>query len=338
MIMPVSAQQAADGEIPSQVDSITSEYELTILHTNDNHARVDQYNRNGARCTEADDLAGLCIAGTPRLATKVSEIRSDVDNVLLLDAGDQFQGTLFFNLFKEEILNLTMNYLEYDAMTVGNHEFDDGPATLAAFIDDSDFPIVSANIDASADLDLAGLIEPYTTVDKGGETIGIIGLTTPETENISSPGPNIVFNDPLTSLQAAADELTGLGVDKIIALTHQGYDVDVEMAAQVSGVDVIIGGHSHTFTYSPTDPIKFTPPEFPQYDPLAPAGEYPTVVESLTGEPVLVITAYQWGTFLGRLDVGFDADGEIDAGSIPRRCGRPGWDRGRRDNCRFVDR
>jgi 2',3'-cyclic-nucleotide 2'-phosphodiesterase (5'-nucleotidase family) len=313
MIMPVSAQQVADGEVPSQVDSVTSEYELTILHTNDNHARVDQYNRNGARCTEEDDLDGLCIAGTPRLATKVNEIRSEVGNVLLLDAGDQFQGTLFFNLFKEEILNLTMNYLEYDAMTVGNHEFDDGPATLAAFINGSDFPIVSANIDASADLDLVGLIEPYTIVVEGGEQIGIIGLTTPETENISSPGPDIVFNDPLTSLQDAADHLTGLGVDKIIALTHQGYDVDVEMAAQVSGVDVIIGGHSHTFTYTPTDPIKFYDPEFPQYDPLAPAGEYPTVVESLTGEPVLVITAYQWGTFLGRLDVGFDAGGVIDA-------------------------
>jgi 2',3'-cyclic-nucleotide 2'-phosphodiesterase (5'-nucleotidase family)/subtilisin family serine protease len=284
---------------------------LTLLHTNDFHARVDEYNRNGARCTEATAAAGQCIAGAPRVAQVVDTMQLYNENVLVLDAGDQFQGTLFFTLFQGDVLNETMNYIGYDAMAVGNHEFDSGPATLADFIDGSDFPILSANIDASSDTELMGLIPPYVILDRGGQQIGVVGLTTPETENISSPGPNIIFNDPVTSLQDAVDELTLMGVDKIIALTHQGYEQDLDLAEQVSGVDVIIGGHSHTFTYSPTDPIKFGPPEFPQYDPLVPAGEYPTVVESLTGEPVLVVTAYQWGSFLGNLNVIFDSDGLV---------------------------
>lgn len=285
--------------------------DLTILHTNDTHARVDEYNRNGARCKEADQAAGLCIAGTPRLATAVDAIRANTENLLLLDAGDQFQGTLFYNLFKGDVLTLTMNYLGYDAMAVGNHEFDNGPETLASFISGADFPVISANIDASADPDLQGMIDPYVIVERGGHQIGIIGLTTPDTSNISSPGPNITFTAPIATLQATVDTLTAMGVDKIIALTHMGYDVDLDLAEAVSGVDIIVGGHSHSFLYYPALPITFGPPTFPQFGPLLPEGEYPTVVESPAGEPVLVVTAYQWGTFLGNLNVIFGADGLV---------------------------
>ena len=255
--------------------------------------------------------AGNCIGGAPRLATVVNEVRAAKSNVLLLDAGDQFQGTLFYNVFRGDVLNETMNYLGYDAMTIGNHEFDNGPGVLASFIVSATFPVVSANIDASADADLNGKIAPYTVLTVGGHEVGVIGLTTPEASNISSPGPNITFQDPATSVQAAADELMGMGVNKIIVLTHLGYDVDVALASQVSGVDVIVGGHSHSFLYNPTDPISFTPPTFPQFGPLVPVGSYPTVVQSLTAEPVLVVTAYQWGTFVGNLDVGFDPAGLV---------------------------
>ncbi len=279
---------------------------LTVLHTNDFHARVDEYNRNGARCKPADEAAGLCMAGVSRLATVVEELRTVKDNVLLLDAGDQFQGTLFFTVFGSSVLTDTMNTLGYDAMAVGNHEFDSGPAELARFIDGVNFPVLGTNIDASAEPLLNGKILPHTIIERGGEQIGIIGITTPETENISSPGDNITFTAPITAAQNAVDALTALGIDKIIALTHQGYDYDLELAEAVSGIDIIIGGHSHTFLYNPDDePIKFGPPVFPQYDPLTPAGAYPTVVESPAEEPVLVVTAYQWGTFLGHLDVTF---------------------------------
>lgn len=285
--------------------------ELTLLHTNDVHARVDEYNRNGAFCSEADATAGLCIAGTPRLATVVEEIRNTRNNVLLLDAGDQFQGTLFYNVFKGDVLTLTMNYLGYDAMAVGNHEFDNGPETLASFISGADFPVLSANTDVSAEPTLQGMIPPYVVIERGGHEIGIIGLTTPDTANISSPGPNVTFSDPATSLQAAVDELTAMGVDKIIALTHLNYSWDLELAEQISGVDIFIGGHSHSFLYYPATPISFAPPVFPQFGPLVPEGEYPTVLESATGEPALVIQAYQWGTFLGNLDVVFGPGGLV---------------------------
>ncbi len=291
---------------------------VTILHTNDFHARVDEYNRNGARCKAEDATSGMCIGGYPRLHTMVDAIRAEEENVLLLDAGDQFQGTLFYNLFKADVITDTMNAMGYDAMTVGNHEFDNGPAELARLIDGADFPIVSSNLDVSGEPLLTGKIAPHAIITRSGEPIGIVGVTTEETENISSPGANVVFNDPVTSLQAAVDALEAQGVDKVIALTHVGYEEDLALAAAVSGVDVIIGGHSHTFIYTPTVPLKFQPPEYPQYDPLAPAGPYPTVVNSLDSEPVLVVTAFNWGTFLGRLDVSFD-----DAGLVTEYNGNP---------------
>ncbi|MCL4266789.1 MAG: 5'-nucleotidase C-terminal domain-containing protein [Anaerolineae bacterium] len=285
--------------------------DLTILHTNDFHARVDEYNRNGAWCTPDDAVAGLCIGGAPRLATAVNAIRDNAENVLVLDAGDQFQGTLFYNLYKGDVLTLTMNYIGYDAMAVGNHEFDNGPEVFANFISGAEFPVLSANIDASADPYLQDMILPYVIVERDGHDIGIIGLTTPDTTNISSPGPNITFTMPISALQATADELTAMGIDKIIALTHIGYEADLDLAAQVTDVDIIIGGHSHSFLYYPAEPITFTPPVFPQFGALIPAGEYPTVVESPAEEPVLVVTAYQWGTFLGHLDVTFGPDGLV---------------------------
>jgi lantibiotic leader peptide-processing serine protease len=286
---------------------------LTILHTNDFHSRVDQYNRNGARCKPADEAAGLCIAGAPRLATVVEQFRNNTENLLLLDAGDQFQGTLFFTLFQGDVLNSTMNYIGYDAMAIGNHEFDSGPAILADFIAASNFPVLSANtiIDPAYEPDLAALVHPYVILERGGHQIGVIGLTTPDTSNISSPGPHVTFTDSLTTLQAAADELAAQGVNKVIALTHLGFGDDKYLAQNVSGVDIIIGGHSHTFTYSPALPISFSPPTFPQFGPLVPEDTYPAVLHNPAGEPVLVVTAYQWGTFLGNLNVIFTPEGKI---------------------------
>jgi 5'-nucleotidase len=310
-ITPAMAAAPQIQAVEAEVAAPGADFDLTILHTNDFHGRVDQYNRNGARCSEADETAGLCIAGSSRLQTLVEEIRAAETNVLLVDAGDQFQGTLFYSLFKADVITDTMNAMGYDAMTIGNHEFDDGPAELARLADGANFPIVSANVDVSAEPLLDGKIAPYAVVNKGGEDIGIVGVTTPEAENISSPGPNVVFDDPVTSVQAAADTLTGMGIDKIVVLSHMGYEEDLALAAAVSDVDVIIGGHSHTFIYTPTAPIYFYDPQYPQYSALAPAGPYPTVVPSLDSEPVLVVTAFQWGTFLGRLDVGFDATGIV---------------------------
>ncbi len=110
------------------------EYTLTMLHTNDVNARVLQFDKYGVSCDEEDAAAGKCFGGVARRATKVDEIRAEGGNLILVDAGDQFQGTLFYNEYKGEAAQRFMNALSYDAMAVGNHEFDDGPGVLGSFI------------------------------------------------------------------------------------------------------------------------------------------------------------------------------------------------------------
>ena len=259
-----------------------NEFYLTILHTNDQHSHHDPVRGNG---------------GAARELTVVNMIREETDNVLLLDAGDRFTGTLFHTFYRGEDNAQVMNLLGYDAMAVGNHEFDDGPATLANFIGLVDFPVVSANIDASNDPDLAGLIEPWVILEVGGEQIGIIGLTTPGTVYMSSPGENVTFDEDLVGvLEDAVAALEEQGVNKIILLSHCGYEVDLDLAASVDGIDIIVGGHTHTLLsnlYSRAE------------------GPYPTMVDSPSGDPVAVVQAGQYNIYLGRLDARFDENGVL---------------------------
>ncbi len=254
--------------------------QLTILHTNDVHAHYDAFEPWG------EPLQG----GVARLKTAVDGIRETQDNVVFLDAGDQFQGTLFFTVGGAEIVAEVMNELEVDAMCLGNHEFDAGPAELARFIDRADFPVLSANTDALSDPDLSGKILPYTVAQFGFERdkVAVIGLTTESTAYASSPGPTVRFLDVVSTAQRMVDEIEATGIDVILALTHLGYRHDLELARSVDGIDVIVGGHSHTRLDS-----------------------YPTLTESATGEPVLVVTAYAWGKQLGRLEVLFNEDGLV---------------------------
>ncbi len=249
--------------------------EVTILHTNDVHAHYEPF---------GDPSQG----GAARLATAIEAVRAKQDHVLLLDAGDQFQGTLYFTVGGADVVAAVMNELGYDAMCIGNHEFDEGPAELARFIDLADFPVLSANIDALADSSLTDKILPFALFYFDGQPIAVIGLTTESTAISSSPGPNVQFLNAIEIAQRTAKELESTGVNKIIALTHLGYDRDLELAQAVQGIDVIVGGHSHTQL-----------------------ADYPTVTQSSTGEPVLIVTAYEWGEELGRLDVTFNDDGII---------------------------
>ncbi len=258
-------------------------YQLTIMHTNDVHGHHEPQ-RNGD-------------GGAARQATVVNLIRAEVDNHLLLDGGDRFTGTLFHVQYRGQDSVQIMNAIGYDAMALGNHEFDDGSEVLAAFVQGLNFPALSANTDFSEDPMLAGLIEPSVILDVGGEQIGIIGLTTPETAILAKPSEFLVFHyDLINVTQEQVDMLTAQGVNKIILLTHIGYGADLEVAQGVSGVDVVVGGHTNTFlsnSYSGA------------------LGEYPTVVESASGEPVLVVQASTKTVYLGRLDVEFDGDGLV---------------------------
>ncbi|NJN99154.1 MAG: LysM peptidoglycan-binding domain-containing protein [Anaerolineales bacterium] len=291
--LPAGAQDGSQG----------TGFGLTILHTNDVHARVDQFDSGGNTCDEEELAANECFGGAARVKTAADQVRAEAANSVLLDAGDQFQGTLFYNQYRGGEAQEMMALLGYQAMAIGNHEFDNGPGTLGSFLRSVKFPVVSANIDASAEPELAGLIKPYTILEVGGEKIGVVGATTIETDILSSPGPNVKFNDVAASVEAAVAELTQAGVNKIIALTHLGYPADQELAKAVAGLDVIVGGHSHTLL-SNSD--------------AAAAGPYPTVVAGPDGNQVLVVTNGAWARSLGRLDVTFD-----DAGVVTAFAGEP---------------
>ncbi|MEW5826179.1 MAG: 5'-nucleotidase C-terminal domain-containing protein [Candidatus Bipolaricaulota bacterium] len=252
-----------------------SSFSLTILHTNDVHSHYVPW----------DDELG---AGAARLATRIREVRAERDHTLLLDAGDQFQGTLPFVVGGAEMVAEVMNALGYDAMTVGNHEFDRGPEELARLAARVRFPLLSANVTVDATSPLGNELLPYDVFLFGDEVVAVVGLTTADTAFASSPGPSVHFSSAVDSARAAVRSLEEQGVRVIVALTHLGYAEDLALAACVAGLDVIVGGHSHTV-------LSVGDPEAP----------YPTIVESPNGEPVVVVTAGEWGTSLGRLDVTF---------------------------------
>ncbi|TMM55362.1 bifunctional metallophosphatase/5'-nucleotidase [Sulfitobacter sabulilitoris] len=268
-----------------------ADYSLTILHTNDFHARFEPISKYDGPCSAEDNTAGECFGGSARLATAIEAARGRTNNSILVDGGDQFQGTLFYTYYKGALAAEMMNKMGYDAMTVGNHEFDDGPEVLAGFMAAAHFPILMSNADVSGEPLLAGKLAKSTVIERGGEELGLIGLTPQDTDELASPGENIVFTDPVAAVQAEVDVLTGQGVNKIIVLSHSGYAVDQRVAAQTTGVDVIVGGHSNTLLSNTNDRA---------------AGPYPTMVGATA-----IVQAYAYGKFLGELNVTFDDDGNV---------------------------
>lgn len=258
-------------------------FSLTILHTNDTHSHHEP------------NAAGD--GGAARQAAVVNQIRAEGGNLLLLDAGDRFTGTLFHQQYRGQDSVQIMNAIGYDGMTLGNHEFDDGDEVLADFVDGVEFPVVTANVDFSGSPELAGKVPPSAVIDVAGEQVGIIGLVTADTPTISSPGEGLTFDaDYAAVTQAVVDDLTAQGVDKIILVTHIGLDKDKEVAAGTRGVDLIVGGHSHSLLSNAYQ---------------ASVAEYPVVVNDLDGAPVSIVQAGEYDQYLGRVDVTFDAAGVV---------------------------
>lgn len=271
--------------------TVLAESGITILHTNDFHSRVEPISKYDSPCSTEDNAEGKCFGGYARLVTAVEAARSRNPNALLVDGGDQFQGSLFYTYYKGKTAAEIMNRLQYDGMTVGNHEFDDGPAVLREFIDNVGFPVLMSNADVSQEPTLANKIMKSTVIEKGGDKYGLIGLTPEDTDELASPGKNVTFSDPVAAVQGEVDELTAQGVDRIIVLSHSGYEVDKRVAAETTGVDVIVGGHTNTYLSNTSDKA---------------AGPYPTMVGNTA-----VVQAYAYGKYVGELSVTFDDKGEI---------------------------
>lgn len=266
-------------------------YHLTILHTNDVHSRIYPIDDADQTCLPDKVTYHGCYGGVARRMTQINQIRSERENVLLLDAGDEFQGSAFYTFYRGQEASVFMNRMGYAAMAVGNHEFDDGPSVFAQFIRSTQFPVLSCNIDVTQDPDLNGLIKPYVVATVGGEKIGIIGYTTDETQILSAPGLYVQFLSIEESVAKAVHALKSQGIAKIIALSHSGFKRDIDVARSVDGISVIVAAHTNTYL-SNTDPNA--------------EGPYPVIEYSPNGEPVVIVSAYAYGKFLGDLEVEWD--------------------------------
>ena len=275
-----------------------ADYELNILHINDFHSRIESINKFDSTCSAEEEGKNECFGGAARLKTAIDQRRQALSgkNVLLLNAGDNFQGSLFYTTYKGAAEAEFLNLMKFDAMTVGNHEFDDSEDGLATFLDKVQFPVVTANVKATAASKLGDRIKPSLVLDVGGQKIGIVGAVTNDTPELSSPGPNVTIADDVQSITTAVQDLKGQGVNKIIALTHVGYPRDLALIAKIPDVDIVVGGHSHSLL-SNTDPKA--------------EGPYPTMVDNPAGYKVPVVQAASYSKYLGDLVVNFDDNGVV---------------------------
>jgi 5'-nucleotidase/UDP-sugar diphosphatase len=190
-----------------------ADYSLNILHINDWHSRIESNNKFESTCSEEDEGKGACFGGAPRLLTAIADRRKALEgqNVLLLNAGDNFQGSLFYSTYKGSVETDFLNQMKFDAMALGNHEFDDGEDVLVPFLEKAQFPILGVNIKPNNQSKANGKIKPSVVLDVGGQKIGIVGAVTTDTPEIASPGPNIQFEDDVANITAEVKKLEGEG-------------------------------------------------------------------------------------------------------------------------------
>lgn len=279
--------------------SAPAPFRLTIAHVNDTHSALEA---SAASLSLAGRKVTAQLGGFARLKTALGEVRANGGNLLVLHAGDAVQGTLYFNEFQGSVDFDFLNLLGLDAMTLGNHEFDKGPGLTGSLLARAGFPVVSANLDVSDEPALVGRVRPYVVKGFGPDRVGIIGATTPSTPGIVSSVGRVRFREAAPAVAAVVRELRGQGVDKIVVLSHDGYEQDLALARAVPGIDVIVGGHSHTLLGDAARLARLG---------LTPAGPYPTEVRGPEGGKALVVQAWRWGMQLGVLELSFDAAGEI---------------------------
>lgn len=219
---------------------------LIMLQTSDVHSRVEPVNQEGDRNYHE--------GGMVRRATFLKEFRKqNPDNVLLFDCGDISQGTPYYNMFQGEVEVKMMNGMKYDAMTIGNHEFDFGLSNMARLFKMADFPVVCSNYDFD-DTVLKGIVKPYVVLKKAGLKIGVLGLGCPLEGMVqANKCEGVKFKDPV----AVANEVAAVlkekeGCDLVVCLSHLGVQYDADrLIPNVRNIDVVLGGHSHTFMKEP---------------------------------------------------------------------------------------
>ena len=263
---------------------------ITILHTNDVHSHIDPFDANDARNPNQ--------GGAARRATLISKIRKENPNTLLLDAGDIFQGTPYFNYYGGELEFKLMSMMKYDLATIGNHDYDNGIDGLYAQLPNAKFDFVSANYDFKNTV-MDTHVKPYKIFMKDGIKIGIFGLGIKLNGLVDKRMyKETVYNDPMESAQDMSRILKeDEKCDLVICLSHLGYNYskhperpsDLKLARQTKNIDLIIGGHTHTFLPKPT------------------------IEKNLNGDSVLVNQVGAYGLYVGRIDFYFDDEKNVIA-------------------------
>lgn len=263
--------------------SPSADLRFTILHTNDLHAHDDAFSDRGK-----------LVGGMSRIAHAIQEIRAEKpNNVVVVDAGDIFQGTPYFKLYHGEVEVESLNKAGYDIFTIGNHEFDDGATNLAKQLARAKFEVISANLDTTAVPALNKLVKPSTIKTFNGQKVAFVGAITHNLRDVAlnTEGVFVKSTGASTWTEPIRDEVERLkkqGVDKIVMITHCGVEDDKDLAQAVPDIDIIVGGHSHTRL----DKIVYVP--------------------HADGSKTAIVQTGSYGRALGRLDVAFDGKGQLD--------------------------
>ncbi|MCM8596030.1 bifunctional UDP-sugar hydrolase/5'-nucleotidase [Accumulibacter sp.] len=282
--------------------------EIHVAHINDHHSNLDAH-ANFELVIDGTPTR-VSAGGFPRLTALFRET-SGQPNTIRLHAGDAMTGTLYHTLYKGEADAALMNTVCFDAFELGNHEFDEGDAGLRVFLDHlkrgpCQTTVVAANVQPAIGSPLApragdDYLKPYLLKPVGGTTFAVIGIEVRDkTMNSSRPLPTTAFADEVATAQRMTDEVRAQGVRHIILLTHHGYDADQAMAAQLSDVDVIIGGDSHSLLGG-----------FPAVGITASSGPYPTIVRNRDGDPVCIGQAWEYAKVFARMKVRFDDQARV---------------------------
>lgn len=258
--------------------------ELYILQTSDTHSRIEPI-----PAQTADPAAGM--GGVVRRATFVKDFRNEHPDVLLFDCGDISQGTPYYNLFKGEVEIKAMNLMKYDAMTIGNHEFDFGLENMAHLFRMADFPVVCANYEVKGTV-LEGIVKPYVVLERSGLRIGVFGIS-PKLEGLvqADKCEGVVYKDPVATAQQMADLLKEKEhCDVVVCLSHLGIqpgadaseEYDNNLVAKARNIDIILGGHTHTNM------------------------EQPAVYQNADGKNVPIMHVGKSGVYVGKMKLTLD--------------------------------
>lgn len=286
-ITTLAASAAGVSLFPVSTLAASPASKLIILHTNDTHSRIDPFPDDGGRYAN--------LGGVARRSALVNRIREENEHVLLLDSGDIFQGTPYFNMYGGELELRTMNDMRYDAATFGNHEFDNGMDGLAEVLPVVNFPFISSNYDfSSASEEVRSVVEQAKIWQFGGLRVGIFGLGI-NFDRLVLPSlhEGVTYHDPIRVAAEMVQALRDNACHYVICLSHLGYRYadgrvsDVEVAAATPGLDLILGGHTHTFMEEPHVILH--------------ENEAPTVIHQVGFA----------GIWLGRIDLRFDRSGTI---------------------------